>query len=85
MDHIDPVWWYSPRGEAIHEIETCELVGGAADGRAVDSRADAPATGCAASKNPSYLGADISGLAQVEARGGVYLDDGKPGDAIDLL
>ena len=39
----------------------------------------------AASRNPFYLGADISSLAQVEARGGVYLDDGKPVDAIALF
>ena len=39
----------------------------------------------AASKNAFYLGADISSLAQVEARGGVYLDDGKPADAIALF
>ncbi len=39
----------------------------------------------AASKTPFYLGADISSLAQVEARNGVYLDDGKPADAIALF
>jgi arabinogalactan endo-1,4-beta-galactosidase len=36
-------------------------------------------------KHPFYLGADISSLAQVESRGGVYLDDGKPADAIGLF
>jgi arabinogalactan endo-1,4-beta-galactosidase len=36
-------------------------------------------------KSPFYLGADISSLAQVESRGGVYLDDGKPADAIALF
>jgi arabinogalactan endo-1,4-beta-galactosidase len=39
----------------------------------------------AATRNPFYLGADISSLPQVEARGGVYLDDGKPADAIALF
>ncbi len=34
-----------------------------------------------ASKSPFHLGADISSLAQVEARGGVCLDGGQPGDA----
>ena len=37
------------------------------------------------SRHPFYLGADISTLAQVESRGGVYLDDGKPADAIALF
>ncbi|HWB85033.1 MAG TPA: glycosyl hydrolase 53 family protein [Bryobacteraceae bacterium] len=36
-------------------------------------------------RHPFYLGADISTLPQVEARGGVYLDDGKPTDAISLF
>jgi arabinogalactan endo-1,4-beta-galactosidase len=39
----------------------------------------------AASRNPFYLGADISSLPQVEARGGVYLDHGEPADAIALF
>lgn len=39
----------------------------------------APAT------QPFYLGADISTLTQVEQRGGIYLDDGKPSDAIALF
>jgi len=34
---------------------------------------------------PFYLGADISTLSQVESRGGVYLDDGKPTDPIALF
>jgi arabinogalactan endo-1,4-beta-galactosidase len=37
------------------------------------------------SGQPFYLGADISTLSQVEARGGIYLDDGKPADAIALF
>jgi arabinogalactan endo-1,4-beta-galactosidase len=37
------------------------------------------------SKHPFYLGADISTLTQVETRGGVYLDDGKPADALALF
>ena len=36
-------------------------------------------------KHPFYLGADISTLTQVETRGGVYLDDGKPADALALF
>jgi arabinogalactan endo-1,4-beta-galactosidase len=38
-----------------------------------------------AAKAPFYLGADISTLTAVEGRGGVYLDDGKPADAIALF
>ena len=48
----------------------------------------AAATALAASsdsEHPFYLGADISTLPQVEQRGGVYLDDGKPADAIALF
>lgn len=37
------------------------------------------------SKQPFFLGADISSLAQVETRGGVYLDDAKPADAIAIF
>jgi len=37
------------------------------------------------SAQPFYLGADISTLTQVEGRGGVYLDNGKPADAIALF
>jgi arabinogalactan endo-1,4-beta-galactosidase len=48
---------------------------------AIGTAAAAPAD----SKAPFYLGADISSLAQVEARNGVYLDDGKPADAIALF
>ncbi len=40
---------------------------------------------CAASDPPFYLGADISTLTQVEGRGGVYLDNGKPADALALF
>jgi len=39
----------------------------------------------AADAKPFYLGADISSLGQVEERGGVYLDGGKPADAIALF
>lgn len=39
----------------------------------------------ASSDSPFYLGADISTLPQVEQRGGIYLDDGKPADAIALF
>lgn len=38
-----------------------------------------------AASHPFYLGADISSLPQVEDRGGVYLDEGKPADAIALF
>ena len=34
---------------------------------------------------PFYLGADISTLASVEARGGVYMDEGKPGDGLAIF
>jgi arabinogalactan endo-1,4-beta-galactosidase len=48
-------------------------------------------TGCATTTTstnkafPFYLGADISTLAQVERQGGVYMDDGKPGDALAIF
>ena len=50
-------------------------------------------TGCASNaptmaattKPPFYLGADISTLADVERRGGIYMDGGKPGDALDIF
>ena len=32
-----------------------------------------------------YLGADISALAQIEQRGGVYMDGDKPGDALAIF
>ena len=35
MDHFDPAGWYSPRGESLHEIETCECVGVAVDIRGI--------------------------------------------------
>jgi arabinogalactan endo-1,4-beta-galactosidase len=36
-------------------------------------------------RNPFLLGADISTLTQVEKRGGVFQDNGKPGDAIAIF
>jgi arabinogalactan endo-1,4-beta-galactosidase len=47
--------------------------------------ASAALAASADSKHPFYLGADISTLTQVETRGGVYLDDGKPADALALF
>lgn len=38
-----------------------------------------------AKKSEFYLGADISTLSDVDKRGGVYLDDGKPGDALAIF
>ena len=35
--------------------------------------------------SPFYLGADISALSQIEQQGGVYLDGGKPGDALAIF
>jgi len=40
---------------------------------------------CAAQFKPFYLGADISTLAQVESRGGIYKDHGVQGDAIKIF
>jgi arabinogalactan endo-1,4-beta-galactosidase len=34
---------------------------------------------------PFYLGADISTLAEVERRGGVYIDGDQPGDALSIF
>ena len=34
---------------------------------------------------PFYLGADISALAEIEQRGGIYLEGGRPGDAIAIF
>ena len=51
-------------------------------------------TGCASNKpstasttkpSPFYLGADISTLSQVDRQGGIYMDEGKPGDAIAIF
>jgi arabinogalactan endo-1,4-beta-galactosidase len=45
-------------------------------------------TGTASSatgQSPFYLGADISALADIERRGGVYLDGDQPGDAIAIF
>jgi arabinogalactan endo-1,4-beta-galactosidase len=38
-----------------------------------------------AAPSPFLLGADISALAQVEQRGAIFRDDGKPGDAIAIF
>jgi arabinogalactan endo-1,4-beta-galactosidase len=35
--------------------------------------------------SPFYLGADISTLPEVEQRGGIYMDGGKPGDALAIF
>src|ERR1039457_1817046 len=45
---------------------------------------NAPTT-AATTKPPFYLGADISTLADVERRGGIYMDGGKPGDALAIF
>ncbi len=46
----------------------------------------APQTAPAAAKErPFYLGADISGLPQVEAGGGIYMDGDKPGDPLAIF
>ncbi len=39
----------------------------------------------AAKPAPFYLGADISALAEIEQRGGVYVDGDQPGDAIAIF
>ncbi len=39
----------------------------------------------ASKPSPFYLGADISTLAEVERRGGVYMDGDKPGDALGIF
>jgi arabinogalactan endo-1,4-beta-galactosidase len=44
--------------------------------------ATAPTT---AGTSPFHLGADISALATIEERGGVYLDGDQPGDAIAIF
>ena len=54
------------------------LIAGCASHKA----ATAPAT---AKPPPFYLGADISALATIEQRGGVYLDGDQPGDAIAIF
>ena len=46
----------------------------------------AAAVSAATSTNaPFYLGADISALSQIEQQGGVYLDGGKPADALAIF
>ncbi len=54
------------------------LIAGCASHKA----ATAPAT---AGTSPFYLGADISALAAIEQRGGVYLDGDQPADAIAIF
>ncbi len=44
-----------------------------------------PPAPAAAQSSPFYLGADISALATIEQRGGVYLDGDQPGDAIAIF
>ena len=51
-------------------------------GCASHQAAPAPAK---AGPSPFYLGADISALATIEQRGGVYLDGDQPGDAISIF
>jgi len=43
------------------------------------------ASHAAAKPSPFYLGADISTLSEVERQGGVYMDGGKPGDALAIF
>ena len=45
----------------------------------------APPARSTAKPSPFYLGADISTLSEVERRGGVYMDGGKPGDALAIF
>src|ERR1700690_402117 len=45
----------------------------------------AAVTPAVAKPSPFYLGADISALATIEQRGGVYLDGDQPGDAIAVF
>ncbi|HTY87907.1 MAG TPA: glycosyl hydrolase 53 family protein [Candidatus Acidoferrum sp.] len=49
------------------------------------SPAPATAAPAAATSAPFCLGADISALAEIEQRGGVYLDGDQPGDAIAIF
>jgi arabinogalactan endo-1,4-beta-galactosidase len=44
-----------------------------------------PGAESTAKPSPFYLGADISTLADVERRGGVYMDGDKPGDALAIF
>src|SRR5580692_8597028 len=55
-------------------------------GCATDPLKGARSESAAASQpSPFYLGADISGLTQVEAGGGVYMDGDKPGDPLAIF
>jgi len=54
------------------------LIGGCTSQPAAPTRS-------AAQPAPFYLGADISALAEIEQRGGVYLDGDQPGDAIAIF
>jgi arabinogalactan endo-1,4-beta-galactosidase len=53
------------------------IAGCASHPAATASTADSPP--------PFYLGADISALAEIERRGGVYVDGDQPGDAIAIF
>ena len=72
-------------------METCERVGDAVDSRLWLAGLMSRQPAAAASKNPFYLGADISSLAQVEARGGgpdansLFDAKGSPLPAMDVL
>ena len=45
----------------------------------------APPAAARVNPSPFYLGADISTLAEVEQRGGIYMDGDKPGDALAIF
>jgi arabinogalactan endo-1,4-beta-galactosidase len=60
------------------------LVAGCAGGP-ITTAPVASAQPSAPGSSPFYLGADISGLTQVEAGGGVYMDGDQPGDPIAIF
>ena len=49
--------------------------------------ASSPVPRSAAKFNPSpfYLGPDISTLSEIQRRGGIYMDGGKPGEALAIF
>ena len=49
------------------------------------SKVAGPANVAGSQASAFYLGADISGLTQVEAGGGVYMDGDKPGDPLAIF
>jgi len=49
------------------------------------SKAASSGSAAASQPSPFYLGADISGLTQVENGGGVYMDEDKPGDPLAIF